>query len=170
MIKTIYLNDNQSVEVNSSAGWLLIYKEAFGRDILPELMPVIEAALEAMVEFMSSADEQGEMSIADAAGILQSGGFINALSKLSMLEFTTLIQMFWALAKNADRSIPNPLDWVNQFESFPIDEITRELFDIVTASMISSKNSNRLKGLLDKTKNLGESTSTSSSSEQPAEA
>lgn len=169
MIKTIYLNDNQSVEVNSSAGWLIIYKEAFGRDILPDLMPVIEAALEAIVEFMQTGDGD-KVSLADAAGVLQSGGFINALSKLSMLEFTTLIQMFWALAKNADRSIPNVLEWVNQFESFPIDEVTRELFDVVTASMISSKNSNRLKGLLEKTKSLAESTSTSSSSEQPAEA
>lgn len=31
------------VELNSSMGWFLIYREQFGHDILPDLMPAIDA-------------------------------------------------------------------------------------------------------------------------------
>lgn len=178
MIKNININESQSVEINSSAGWLLIYRETFGKDILPDLMPILEAVLTSLFEIFEDMDPEninadGSVNINQPTilnGII-SGAFTNTIASLSTLEFATIIRVIWALAKNSDSTVTNNVrEWVNQFESFPIDTICVELFGILTDSMISSKNAARLKGIAGKMRQTATSTSTPSSSEPQHEA
>lgn len=167
MIKTINM-DNQSVEINTSAGWLFVYRETFGKDILPELMPILEAIIMAIPELYEENNGEIEISTETILNGLGSGALLNSVAVLSTLEFTTILQIFWALAKNADKSIPKVDEWINQFDNLPLDDIMPELFSAVTSSMVSSKNLERLKAMTSR-KTEEESPSTESSSEQSAE-
>lgn len=68
--------------------------------------------------------------------------FLTDLQKLTNYDKTNLTgfstevieRMIWVLAKTADDSIPEPLNWYDSFDSFPIIEIWQELQDLVNAS------------------------------------
>lgn len=151
MVKNIVINDNHSVEVNTSAGWLLIYRSQFGHDILPDLMPALETALEFITgmlqELGEDAKELSEITYDKLLKCFASDTMSDALFKLSTLEITTVIQIFWAMAKNSNRDIKPPEEWINEFDTFPLDIIIKELFEVMMTSFISSKNLKRLKEL-----------------------
>lgn len=150
MIKNINLDSKHSVEVNSSAGWLLIYRSQFGHDILPDLMPALEAVLGLASSFLSEIGEINEKSISvgDMVKSLDKELLSDITFNLSTLEIVTIINVFWAMAKNADRDIPEPEVWVNQFDNFPFDVIAPAILDIVIKSCVSSKNLKRLKEMM----------------------
>ena len=61
-----------------------------------------------------------------------------------MVDFLNIV---WAMAKNADDSVPEPKKWFNQFEVFPMDELVPAVGELLYKGMISSKNSTRLQDL-----------------------
>ena len=66
MIREIRIED-RTVEINSSAGWLYEYRNRFGHDILPDIMPIIESVLAAGVSVLQeSGGEVNEETIMDA--------------------------------------------------------------------------------------------------------
>lgn len=150
MIKNINLDSKHSVEVNSSAGWLLIYRSQFGHDILPDLMPALETMLGLVTSVLEDI-ESNDGNSSDIKDIIKSFDkeLLSDISfNLSTLEIITIINIFWAMAKNADRDIPAPEVWVNQFDNFPFDVIAPAIFDVIMKSFISSKNLKRLKEMM----------------------
>lgn len=147
MIKSINLSEDKSVEVNSSAGWLFVYRETFGRDILPDILPIVESAIAGIVGLLEEAGES--ITVESIVTAMRSDSMIDAIAKFSTMEFVTIIQIFWAMAKNADKTLPSVETWANDLEEFPLDIIIPELFNVISASMVSSKNLKRLRGLKD---------------------
>ena len=152
MIKTISLNESHSIEINSSMGWLFIYRSTFGRDILPDIMPILEAAISGISEILDDVDDLNNVDVKAVAGSIANGTLNNAMATLSTMEFVTIVQIVWALAKNADKSIPNVLEWAEEIESFPLDVILPQLFDVITESMVSSKNAKSLRNKIENMK------------------
>lgn len=144
MIKQITLSESHSIEINSSMGWLFVYRSAFGRDILPDLMPIIEAVISGMAEILEDVDDAGNIDVKTIAESVSNGTLNNALATFSTMEFITIIQIVWAMAKNADKSIPSIDEWAGGIENFPLDVILPQLFEALTESMISSKNAKSL--------------------------
>ena len=134
MIKTIEI-EGQPMEVNSAQGWLFCYREQFGHDILPDLLPLLDAALGALNEVY---DEEG--SIVERLDEVTTNRIIVALSSL---EATTIINIFWAMAKNAGNTTPHH-EFVNMFDPFPYEQIVPELFTLIVQSSMASKNSESL--------------------------
>lgn len=152
------------VELNSSMGWILIYKEQFGHDILPDLMPAIDAV------FGLSLDLIGDLNL-DEIGLdeilrkLDKDMVSEALATASGLGATTMVQILWSLAKNANPDIPGPLKWINSFETIPFDEVFMPVINLIFDSCVSKKKARSLLMALKK-----KSQQTSSSSEEPTEA
>ncbi len=48
-----------------------------------------------------------------------------------------LYNMIWALAKTADNTIFPPLEWIDQFEEFPLFDILDELKELIIKSFES---------------------------------
>ncbi len=151
-MKKVINIENQPVEVNSSMGWLFIYREQFGHDILPDILPLLDAVLELLMEIYS----EGENLLEKA----KEGLIDRIMFTLLQLELSTLVNMLWAMAKNADNSIDEPKTWANQFEVFPFDIVAKELFELLLSSSMSTKNSKSLQEKLQTIK----STSTNLSS------
>lgn len=137
MKKTIKIAD-QSVELNSSAGWFYDYREQFGHDIMPDLLPILEGLLGTLAELQEG--ESDELILTDEIV----GKIIDALATA---EITTIFNITWAMAHNADDKIKQPREWMNDFETFPVDEVVPELIRMVLESSVSSKNA---KSLLEK--------------------
>lgn len=160
---------NQRVELNSSAGWLYVYREQFGRDILPDLMPIVETVLALSVKMLSNV-RNNTIDLQDVVGALDDDTIDEVLIAMSGMEITTMLNIFWALAKNANEGIGRPHEFMNTFETFPADEVGPEVFKMIVKSSISSKNAKRLLAVMKSMKENGSrSLSISSQSQEPAE-
>lgn len=148
MIQSIKINKNQSVELNGSAGWFLIYRENFGHDILPDIMPVIESGLTMAVNLLQglNIDDNGavDVSTGELVAQIDNGVLSDLFINLSGLEATTALQIIWAMAKNADDNIPPLRDYLNQFDVFPLDKIMPKVIRVIIDSTVSAKNARRL--------------------------
>lgn len=121
--------DGKEVKLKSSAAFAIRYKQQFRRDPLADIMklgksvtkvkPIKKEDLGKEIEEL-----QEELDIEDVD-----------LSEMANLDFEVLFNITWALAKNADKSIPGPLEFFDQFEEFPILDSIDIIFDLALTSM-----------------------------------
>lgn len=147
MIKTITIDDKDIV-LDNNVGWTLIYRDQFGRDIIPAIMPLLTGALDVVSGIFQEAGDKKEITIENLAKLADGDALINAMIHIGGFEFVDFINITWALAKNADDSIPEPNIWLKQFDEFPIDVIGPEVVKLIFKGMVSSKNLERLNGLM----------------------
>lgn len=130
--------------LDNNIGWMIAYREQFGRDIVPALIPVLNAGIDIAFGVIQAMNE-GEKAGIETLKNVDPDALHDAIFQASSIEAVDLINITWALAKNADDSIREPKEWVRQFEGFPLDLIGGAVFDLVFKSMISTKNLNRLR-------------------------
>lgn len=110
MEKTIEI-DGKQVRFKSTAATPLRYKAQFHKDYFSEILK-----LEKLNKIMKS------KKITDA-------------EKLSNIDFELFYNIAWIFAKTADKNIPEPIEWLDNFETFPLEKILPELMDLMTSSM-----------------------------------
>lgn len=158
---------NKDVKLSNSVAWTMEYRDQFGKDIVPTLMPILVSASDALAMIISEAGEDiNTKSIAEALN----GRSMEVLLPLFQVEFVDLvIDVVWAMAKAADEGIAPPKQWVRQFDEFPLDEIVPALLEMIVKGFVSSKNLKRLKSVGASLKNLQPSHSMTSSSQDSSE-
>lgn len=132
MKKTIKLNSKEKIKIDTSWNWAYIYMDYFGHDIIPDLVPVIDAFMETLSGLLNGAETDEEL-LSD---------------KLYTMESTTVMNVIWALAKNADDDIPDVREWLKGFDRFPLDIILPEVLETLADTMISSKKAELLRETL----------------------
>lgn len=153
----------QEVRLSNNVAWTMEYRDQFGKDIVPALMPVLASMVEGVSTIISESDN-GELNVSTIAESLQ-GRALDILLPMFQVEFVdTIINVTWAMAKAADETIAPPKQWVRQFEEFPLDVVGPAIYEMVLKGFVSSKNLKRLKKLGKDLKNLQPSHSTQSSS------
>ena len=156
----------QEVKLNNNVAWTMEYRDQFGKDILPVIMPFMASMIEGVSAIVSDAGEITMQNIAEAL----EGRSMDVLLPLFQAEFVDLVvNVTWAMAKAADESTEPPKRWVRQFDSFPLDVVGPEVFDMALKGFVSSKNLKRLKTAGESLKNLQPSHSTTSSSQDSNE-
>ena len=124
---------NKEVRLNNNIGWTMEYRDQFGKDILPVVMPFITAVIESVSTVLAEA---------------LTGRSLDVVLPLYQAEFVDLvINVCWAMAKTADETIEPPKKWVRQFDEFYLDEIIPALFDMIVTGFMSVKNRQRLEGI-----------------------
>ena len=58
---------------------------------------------------------------------------------LADLDMEAFYNIAWVFAKTADKTIPEPLEWLDTFETFPILDIIPDLQDMLLATMQTKK-------------------------------
>ena len=147
MIKTIEIGDKK-VTLDNNIGWAIEYRDQFGRDIIPALMPVLISGIDIVKGLLSSLEDKKEIGVEELLEIAESDALVDALIHLSGLEFVDLINITWAMAKTADSGIPEPKYWVKGFSSFPTDIVAPEVVRLIVDGTVSSKNLERLRSQL----------------------
>ncbi len=59
--------------------------------------------------------------------------------ELETLDFEVFYNIAWIMAKTAEPTIPEPLEWLEQFDEFPIADIFPELQDLMISSLQTTK-------------------------------
>lgn len=152
----------QEVRLNNNVAWTMEYRDQFGKDIVPVVMPLLASMMEGISTII--AETGNEVNLSTIAEAIQ-GRAIDIMLPMFQVEFVDLvINVTWAMAKVADEGIAPPKQWVRQFEEFPIDIVGPAVFDLILKGFVSSKNLKRLKKIGDSVKTLQPSLSTTSSS------
>lgn len=142
----IKLDKKRDIAVDSSLNWLWIYRQQFGKDILPDLLPAIEAVWRIVGKTLEKA--QGEVVTVGTAlnALFDEDTTSEIFVSVYGFEVTTILQIIYCMAKNADATIPNSVEaWYSTFDDFPIDTAIPQALNIITKSTISSKNLKRLR-------------------------
>lgn len=154
----------QEVRLNNNVAWTMEYRDQFGKDIVPALMPVLASMVEGVSTIISDSSADGELNVTNIAESLQ-GRALDILLPMFQVEFVdTIVNVTWAMAKAADESIAPPKQWVRQFDEFPLDIVGPAIYEMIMKGFVSSKNLKRLKKLGADLKTLQPSHSTQSSS------
>lgn len=143
MIKTVKIGSKEVI-LDNNVGWTLIYRDQFGQDIIPSIMPLLAGALDVVSGLFQEAGDKEEISIDTLAKLADGDALINAMVHIGGFEFVDFLNITWAMAKNADDSIPEPREWIKGFDEFPIDVIGAEVVKLIFKGMVSSKNLKRL--------------------------
>jgi hypothetical protein len=114
MEKTIEI-DGKKVRFKTNGATPLRYKAQFGKDYFKEILKL--APLQKL---------QG-----DAKGI--------TAEDMQHLDFEVFYNISWIMAKTADPTIPEPLEWLEQFDEFPMAVVIPELQDLMLASFQTTK-------------------------------
>lgn len=114
MEKTIVI-DGKKVRFKSNGATPLRYKAQFGKDYLKEILKM------SPLEKMSK--KKKEFDVKD----------------LEVLDFEVFYNIAWIMAKTADPSIPEPLEWLSEFEEFPLGDIFPELQELMISTLMTTK-------------------------------
>lgn len=158
MEKTIKIG-KQTVRLNNNIGWAMEYRDQFGRDIIPTLMPMLAGAMDLFSGLLNETGKVDNIGLEDIAKLADGDALLNAAIHLGGLEFVDFINITWALAKSADENIPEPREWIKQFDDFPLDVIGPAVFGLIFKGVVSSKNRKRLEDLRGRIQPTIESTS-----------
>lgn len=153
MEKTINIGDKE-VRLTNNVGWMMTYRDQFGTDIVMTLTPLIASGLDIVSGLVDEATDGDIFDTKKLLAALDGDTLIDALAHLSGFEMVDLIKITWAMAKEADDSIPDPKRWVKDFDVFPLDEVAPEVAKLAVSGLVSSKNLKRLKALAEKMRNL----------------
>lgn len=131
MKKVIKIDKDNKFEISTSWGWAYIYQETFGHDIIPDLIPLIDTILDTVTGLING-DNVDDSELSD---------------KLYGLEITTVTNVIWALAKNANEDIPDVREWLNEHD-LPLADVVPEILDVLIKSMVSTKKAKLLQDRL----------------------
>lgn len=158
----------KEVKLNNNVAWTMEYRDQFGRDIVPALMPIVASIMEGTAALLSESDGK-EIAVTDLASAIE-GRSMEIMLPLFQVEFVdVIINVTWAMAKAADEDIDPPKRWVRQFDEFPLDVVLPAVYDLIVKGFVSSKNLKRLKGIGNSLKKLQPSLSMTSSSPESSE-
>lgn len=146
MEKTITI-DNKEIRLNNNAAWAIEYRDQFGRDIVPVLLPAVATIIEGLSSVLADSDDVQDITARNLAEALE-GRAMEILLPMFQIELVdVVINVTWALAKCADERIPEPKKWIRQFDEFPLDIIVPEVYEMIMCGFTSSKNWKRLEDL-----------------------
>lgn len=115
MEKTIEI-DGKQVTFKSTGATPLRYKAQFGKDYFKEIMKL--STLEKL-----NKKNKNDLTVEDLEG----------------LDFEVFYNIAWVMAKTANTDIPDPIAWLDTFDTFPMIEVIPELQDLMLASLQSKK-------------------------------
>lgn len=114
MEKTIVI-DGQKVRFKTNGAIPMRYKAQFGKDYFKEIFK--------MLPVTKLNKKRNELKAED----------------LESLDFEVFYNIAWIMAKTATPTIPEPLEWLGEFEEFPIADIFPELQELMMATLQSKK-------------------------------
>ena len=141
MKKTIKIDKEQSLTLSNNVGWLFIYRDQFGKDIIPTLVPALNAGIDLIFAIYKATGGKLDKNVLMQ---MDPDELTSAMWSAAGIEAVDILNVIWAMAKNADDDTPEPRKFFSQFEPFPLDLIAPAAFELLYKGLISGKNLKRL--------------------------
>lgn len=113
MEKTIVI-DGQEVRLKSTGATVLRYKAQFQRDFFTDLFKLVKGG---------KSNEKGTIDV----------------DTIESIDFEFFYNFIWVLAKQADKSIPDVISWLDGFDTFPIIDLIPDVQDLLYKTIQSKK-------------------------------
>lgn len=134
MRKTIKYNENgDTFAIDASLSWLIIFRNEFGFDAVEIIAP----ALQSLNTFLANLSEDYVKTEKEKE--------IDILTEI-LYEFGTynLLLIIWALAKNADETIPEVNAWYREKETFDLQSVAEDVLETILESTATTKKAQAL--------------------------
>jgi hypothetical protein len=115
-LEKIIVIDSKKVPFKTNGAIPMRYKAQFGKDYFKEILKMLPLA-------NIKKQKKKDIDVKD----------------LEALDFEVFYNVAWVMAKTADPSIPEPLEWLSSFDEFPLIEIFTEIQDLMNATLQSTK-------------------------------
>lgn len=154
-IKWMDGEDERALVLDNTFTWMVYYKEAFGRDIVPDLAPILNSVIKAFFAVFSAVDvdkvvkiatsKQKNKTEADRTSAIMNevmqkvdpDDITGVIIEATAIESVTFLQIMWALAKCADDSIDEFFEWTKTTSGMTPDFLVSEVFDLVLKGWIT---------------------------------
>ena len=141
--------EERSLELDNTFTWAVYYKERFGRDIVSDIVPILNTIIKGFFALFSSVDiekinkavtsKQKNKSDTDRAAavfeeIMQNvdpDDITGVIIEASMMESVTLLQIMWALAKCADDNVDDFIEWTKTTSGMTPDVLIWSVYELV---------------------------------------
>ncbi|MBA4548917.1 hypothetical protein H1R82_14350 [Thermoactinomyces intermedius] len=120
MEKTVTI-DGKEVRLKATAALPIRYKSQFGRDFFSDILKLLK--LFPLKDLDLDKDEVDQ----------------DALKYIDHVDFEVFYNLIWTMAKNADKSIPDPETWFDQFDMFSLEDVLPDLFELLEGVMGTKK-------------------------------
>ena len=145
MEKIITINDTQQIKLSNNLAWTMEYRQQFGRDALQDHIPLLVSITETISALIGQFD--GEITQKEFIQAIEGRVFELLVPIMQTELMSVIIDVTWAMAKAADENILPPMQWVRQFDEFPLDVIVPTVYEMMLSGFVSSKNLKRLTNL-----------------------
>ena len=98
MIKTVKINKEQELTLSNNLAWATIYKDQFGHDIIPDIMPLMSAAIRLIKEMAAYTDMNEIVKNTDFETIQET------LIELCAFQFTDVLNLYGHSTKPMTRT------------------------------------------------------------------
>ena len=141
MEKTIQIG-NVEVNLKATARNLLLYRAAFGEDMLKAagklfklFKPVIDEDTGAILR-RPLLKEDGTLELDENGRAIYEGQPVYEVD-YEQLDGVGMARLIWCMARTADNNIPVFDVWMDQFESFPVMDLMNDVYDLIMVNMKS---------------------------------
>ena len=108
--------DGKQIKFKSTGATPMRFKAQFGKDFFKEILKLLPLA--------KMADQKPEEF---------------DVKNLEILDFEVFYQIAWTMAKTANNTIPEPVEWLEEFDEFPLVEIIPELQELMLSAFQTTK-------------------------------
>lgn len=130
MLKVVNLPDGKQLELRSSAATAILYKNQFGTDFFADMIKLAKT-----FSTMQDTGEETDDSKEDELDLSKM-----SYEDLDRLDMSTLYQVTWAFAKNADDKIGDLVSWLGGFDDFPLMDIFPAVMELIERLFKTTKN------------------------------
>ena len=116
-MEKVLVIDGRQVRFKSTGAFLLRYKAQFQRD--------------ALVDVYKMENAYGEETYEENGKTLTRV----IVKDVNAIDLEILYNLIWTLAKTADANILPPMEWLDTFEAFPLNDIFPELMEMLRSCL-----------------------------------
>ena len=138
----------KDVRLSNNVGWVLEYRDQFGKDVLEAVMPIMTTLIETASAIINEGGSASGLSLKKISGALEGRALDLTLPLMQLGLVDSVVDITWAMAKTANEDIEPPKRWLKQFDNFPLDVIVPEVGMMALEGFTSSKNLQRLTEIL----------------------
>jgi hypothetical protein len=124
MEKTLKI-DGKNITFKATGGTLYRYKNQFNREFLTDAADLMDFGNSKKQKKVKQPD--GKITFEDEYDFTK-------------LNLELVYNLAWVMAKTADPSIPDPLAWLDSFDSFPVVDIVQPIMELLQNSFTTTKN------------------------------
>lgn len=138
MLKTIDLGGGREIKLSNRTSWLFEYRDQFGQDIVPVLMPALLGISKGVSALAKEAG--GKLEDINEEQLLEFAGSDDltdmAVHFTAFDGLTGILEIAWAMARTADPKTPELREWIRQIEGSDEEEDEMPLVDVITPTVI----------------------------------